>query len=153
MSTGFVHPASRKRQRALMILVAGLLLAGSAALVLTALRDSIVFFFGPTELIERGDSLPGRIRLGGLVAENSVLEGTDGSYTFEVTDLESSVSVHYPGALPDLFREGQGVVAEGQYAGRMLHADRILAKHDENYMPREVSAALKEAGTWREPGS
>ena len=153
VSTNFVHPSQRKRQRALMILAAAILLAGAAALVLTALRDSIVFFFGPTELIERGTSLPGRIRLGGLVAEATVREGDTGFHTFEVTDLESSVQVVYQGALPDLFREGQGVVAEGQYSAGTLHADRILAKHDENYMPREVANALKKAGTWREPDS
>ena len=153
MSTKFLHPSKRKRQRALMILAAGVLLAGAAALVLTALRDSIVFFFGPTELTERGATLPGRIRLGGLVAEASVREGADGHYMFDVTDLETSIPVVYRGALPDLFREGQGVVAEGRYAGGTLQADRILAKHDENYMPREVANALKEAGTWREPES
>ena len=136
-----------------MILAAGILLAGATALVLTALRDSIVFFFGPSELIERGASLPGRIRLGGLVAEASVREGEGGVFSFEVTDLDSSIPVVYQGALPDLFREGQGVVAEGQYRAGILHADRILAKHDENYMPREVANALKKAGTWREPES
>ena len=153
MSTDFIHPSQRKRQRALMILAAGILLAGATFLVLTALRDSIVFFFGPTELTERGATLPGRIRLGGLVAEASVREGADGFYSFEVTDLETSIPVIYQGALPDLFREGQGVVAEGIYTAGTLNADRILAKHDENYMPREVANALKEAGTWREPGS
>ncbi len=134
-----------------MILAAGILLAGAAVLVLTALRDSIVFFFGPTELVQRGPSIPERVRLGGLVAHASVREGTDGSFTFEVTDLQTSIPVVYTGVLPDLFREGQGVVAEGSYTGGMLRADRILAKHDENYMPREVANALKEAGTWREP--
>ena len=153
MSVEFVHPTRRKRQRALMILAAGILLAGATALVLTALRDSIVFFFGPTELVERGQSVPGRIRLGGLVAHASVSEGTNGFHSFEVTDLQTSVLVVYKGVLPDLFREGQGVVAEGNYTDGRMQADRILAKHDENYMPREVANALKEAGTWREPES
>ena len=136
-----------------MILAAGILLSGAAGLVLTALRDSIVFFFGPTELVERGLADRGRIRLGGLVAEASVQEGAGGQFRFEVTDLETAIPVVYQGALPDLFREGQGVVAEGIYADGVLQADRILAKHDENYMPREVANALKAAGTWRQPDS
>ncbi len=149
MRNEFVHPARRRRQRLVMILLSGVLLAGSTALILTALRDSIVFFFGPTELMEKAESPDSRIRLGGLVAEASVLEGENGTYTFDVTDGVSSVPVSYRGALPDLFREGQGVVAEGRFREGTLHADTILAKHDENYMPREVANALKEAGTWQ----
>jgi len=152
MSQAFLHPARRRRGRIQMILLSGVLLAGALALALTALRDSIVFFFSPTELAERGEALDGRIRVGGLVAEGSVVSRAEGAYAFVVTDLQHSIPVVYQGALPDLFREGQGVVAEGRYHDGRLTADSILAKHDETYMPREVANALKEAGTWREPG-
>lgn len=148
MSATFMDPARRRRRRLLALLAGAVLLSGATALVLTALRESIVFFFGPGELVARG-AIAERIRLGGLVEEGSVREAEGGVFAFRVTDLETAVPVVYQGVLPDLFREGQGVVAEGLYRDGQLAADRILAKHDETYMPREVADALKAAGTWR----
>ena len=150
MNAGFVDPVRRRRRRVLMLLAGAVLLSMAAGLASIALRDSIVFFFGPTELAARGENVPAHVRLGGLVAEDSVREGVGHVYEFLVTDYETSIPVVYQGALPDLFREGQGVVAEGRYTDGRLHATRILAKHDENYMPREVADLLKETGVWRQ---
>ena len=141
----------RTRQRRLgMIAGAGVLLAITTALVLTALRDQIVFFYSPTEITEK-DLVPGtRVRLGGLVEDGSVARESDGGVSFAVTDTATSITVAYHGILPDLFREGQGIVAEGMLTEtRTLDADIVLAKHDENYMPREVVDALKAQGVWQ----
>jgi cytochrome c-type biogenesis protein CcmE len=132
------------------------LLAAAAALVLTAFEDSLVFFYSPTEL-QAKELPPGRtIRIGGLVEEGSVRRGgTDGlAVTFRITDLQSVVPVRYEGILPDLFREGQGVVAEGTFRqdGTFV-ATEILAKHDETYMPPEVADALKKSGQWQHTGT
>jgi cytochrome c-type biogenesis protein CcmE len=134
-----------------MIGLAGAALAAAAVLVLVALRDQIVFFYSPTEIA--GMTLePGtRLRLGGLVEEGSVARLDDGSIRFAITDTASAVGVTFRGLLPDLFREGQGIVAEGVWNGDgRLTADTVLAKHDENYMPREVVDALKAQGVWQE---
>ena len=144
-----------RRQRRLSLIGAALtVLAFAVALVLGALRDSIVFFNSPTDVIEK-DIKPGtRIRIGGLVREGSVSRGGDAlAVRFEVTDGKSTVKVAYQGLLPDLFREGQGVVAEGALdrAG-VFRADSVLAKHDETYMPKEVADALKKQGHWKEDG-
>jgi cytochrome c-type biogenesis protein CcmE len=134
-----------------MIAAAGAVLAVAAALVLFALRDQIVFFYSPTELAEKA-LVPGtRVRLGGLVAEGSVVRASDGSVSFGVTDRAKTTKVDFHGVLPDLFREGQGIVAEGVLAaGGGVTADIVLAKHDEKYMPKEVVDALKAQGKWKE---
>jgi cytochrome c-type biogenesis protein CcmE len=134
-----------------MIGSAGVVLAIAAVLVLFALRDQIVFFYSPTELAEKGLAPGTRVRIGGLVEEGSVVRNGDGSVRFAVTDTAKTVSVAYHGILPDLFREGQGIVAEGTLAGDgSVTAETVLAKHDENYMPKEVVDALKAQGVWKE---
>ncbi|GJD49226.1 Cytochrome c-type biogenesis protein CcmE [Methylobacterium crusticola] len=142
---------TRKRRRFVLIAVCGAVLAVALGLVLSAMRDSIVFFRSPTEVA--GDRVaPGtRFRLGGLVKDGSLRRGPDESVEFAVTDTGSTVPVRYRGLLPDLFREGQGVVAEGVLEpGGVFRADTVLAKHDETYMPREVADALKAQGRWKE---
>ena len=141
-----------RRQRRLTLIGSALaVLALSAGLVLIALQDSIVFFNSPTDLLDKHVKPGQRMRIGGLVKEGSVRRGDDLRVSFEVTDGTSSIPVTYQGLLPDLFREGQGVVAEGALdgAGTFL-ADSVLAKHDETYMPREVADALKKQGHWKE---
>jgi cytochrome c-type biogenesis protein CcmE len=127
----------------------GAVLAVAVALVLFALKDSIVFFNSPTDVVEKHLAAGTRIRLGGLVKPGSVTRGANFAVHFAVTDGNKEIPVAYSGALPDLFREGQGVVAEGAIDGTgVFAADTILAKHDENYMPREVADALKKQGHW-----
>ena len=136
---------TRKKRRLYMLGLALLGLGAATALTLTAFEDNIVFFFSPTQLQAQpvGDR---NFRLGGLVEEGSVSKLPDGVTTrFVVTDTVHSVAVTYRGQLPDLFREGQGVVAEGRMAGGVFQAREVLAKHDENYMPPEVADALKQA--------
>ena len=140
-----------RKQRRLTMLVTGLGCLGVAtALVLNAFRDNIVFFYSPTELAEKSPEIGRMMRIGGLVEVNTVERLPGNAVTFKVTDGKHDVNVAYKGLLPDLFREGQGVVAEGELdgAGR-FEASNILAKHDEKYMPPEVAAALKKSGQWR----
>jgi cytochrome c-type biogenesis protein CcmE len=128
---------------------AGALLVLAAVLTFVGLRDQIVYFVAPSELAEKAEAGQ-RIRLGGLVAEGSLQRDDDGAVRFDVTDGGETVTVRYEGLLPDLFREGQGVVAEGVWTpGQMFEAQRVLAKHDETYMPREVAEALKQRGEWK----
>ena len=142
---------SRKKHRLTLIGAAGAARAGAAGLVLFALRDQIVFFYSPTDIVQKAVAPGTRLRLGGLVAEGSVERGADGSVAFAVTDTARTIRVTYKGILPDLFREGQGIVAEGVMgAAGQLAADNVLAKHDEKYMPREVADALKAQGRWQE---
>lgn len=138
---------TRKQKRGFLIGAAVAILAAAAIMVAFALRDTIVFFQTPSDVAE-GKVSPGeRFRLGGLVADGSVERGQGTKVRFAVTDTLSTVPVSYEGILPDLFREGQGVVAEGKLdANGHFTADTVLAKHDENYMPPEVAAALKEKG-------
>jgi cytochrome c-type biogenesis protein CcmE len=141
-----------RKQRRLVLIGAGVGILGVAvALVLSALRDSIVFFNSPTDLVEK-HLLPGtRIRLGGLVVTGSIVKGEDLNVRFEVTDGNKAIAVNYQGILPDLFREGQGVVAEGVLdPSGAFKADNVLAKHDERYMPKEVADALKQQGHWQD---
>jgi cytochrome c-type biogenesis protein CcmE len=143
---------SRKRRR-LLALVVGLSLLGAAtAMVLAAFNDNLVFFYGPTELAEKAIGAGRRIRIGGLVEPQSVARLGDGhNVGFRVTDGKTSLSVVYDGILPDLFREGQGIVAEGRLRpDGVFAASSVLAKHDEKYMPPEVADALKKAGRWQE---
>ena len=144
-----------RRQRRLSLIGAALgVLALAVALVLGALKDSIVFFNSPTDVVEKHVNPGTRIRIGGLVKEGSVTRGESLAVRFEVTDGKSTVPVSYQGLLPDLFREGQGVVAEGALdAAGTFRADSVLAKHDETYMPKEVADALKRQGHWKEGDS
>ncbi|MHC8492007.1 cytochrome c maturation protein CcmE [Thalassospira sp. SM2505] len=144
---------ARKRQRMYIIGAVLLAVAGAAALILTAFEDSVVFFFSPTEIVEKSPIDPDqRLRIGGLVVEGSVAKLEDGkTIAFVVTDMAQSVPIAYSGILPDLFREGQGVVAEGHMNGNgTFVASEVLAKHDENYMPPEVAESLKKSGHWEE---
>lgn len=144
----------RKQRRLLMIGIAGVVLCAAVGLTLFALSGEITFFTTPTDLTEKAPAPGQRVRLGGLVEEGSVVKGADGTVTFTVTDGASSLPVTFKGILPDLFREGQGVVTEGSLDqnGHFL-ADTVLAKHDENYMPRELEDALKERGMWEGEGA
>ena len=141
---------SRKRRRLYVVLAGVGALGVAAALVLNALEDSLVFFYSPTEVMARELPPSGQLRLGGLVEDESVVREADGlTTTFRITDLSNVVAVSYRGLLPDLFREGQGVVAEGAFGtDGVFVASEVLAKHDENYMPPEVVAALK-SGLWK----
>ena len=141
-----------RKQRRLVLIGSGVgVLAVAVALMLNAFRDSIVFFNLPTDVAAKHVPPGTRIRLGGLVKDGSVTRGSDLNVRFEVTDGKSEIPVSYQGVLPDLFREGQGVVAEGALdAGGTFNADTILAKHDETYMPKEVADALKKSGHWKD---
>ena len=142
---------TRKQRRLSLIGTSLGVLAIAAALVLGALRDSIVFFNSPTDVAEKRVVPGARMRIGGLVKPGSVERGDNLLVRFSVTDGKTDIPVHYRGIVPDLFREGQGVVAEGKLeSGGMLAADTVLAKHDERYMPREVVDALKKSGRWQE---
>ena len=142
---------TRKQRR--LVLIGGALgvLAVAVALMLGALRGSIVFFNSPSDVAEKHVAPGARIRLGGLVKSGSLVRGDNLKIRFEVTDGNRELPVTYQGVLPDLFREGQGVVAEGALsADGVFNADTILAKHDETYMPKEVAEALKKSGHWKE---
>tara|TARA_B100000686_G_scaffold282362_1_gene304715 strand:- start:113 stop:532 length:420 start_codon:yes stop_codon:yes gene_type:complete len=127
-----------------------LLLGFATFLILTAFEDNIVFFYSPTELKNKNVSDGQNIRIGGLVMEGSVKKNEGAVILFKVTDLESTIEISYKGLLPDLFREGQGVVAEGKLKNGIFIASNVLAKHDENYMPPEVADALKKSGQWND---
>lgn len=141
---------TRKGRRLALIACAGAVLAVAVGLVLYAMNDTIVFFRAPSEIAALNLPPGSRLRLGGLVKEGSIERGQDQTVTFAVMDATASMQVRYRGLLPDLFREGQGVVAEGvlEPSGD-FRADTVLAKHDEKYMPREVSDTLKKQGYWR----
>jgi cytochrome c-type biogenesis protein CcmE len=139
-----------RKQRRLTVIGGSLaILAVAAVLVLNAMRDSIVFFLTPSMVAEKHLAAGRRFRLGGLVQPGSLVHGDNLAVTFEVADGSAALPVSYKGILPDLFREGQGVVAEGALdPSGVFKADTVLAKHDERYMPREVSDALKKQGHW-----
>ena len=142
---------TRRGRRLALIAAALAVVGGAAGLALYALSDSIVFFYSPSEVVEKALEPGARLRVGGLVKSGSVVKSAGETVAFVVTDGANNVSVSYQGLLPDLFREGQGVVAEGVLAAPdQLRADTILAKHDERYMPREVVEALKKEGRWQE---
>jgi len=145
---------TRKQRR--LTLIGGSLgvLAIAVGLVLNALSGSIVFFNSPTDIAEKHLGPDTRIRLGGLVKAGSVVRGDELHIRFEVTDGKTDIPVRYQGIVPDLFREGQGVVAEGKLEPNgTFVADTVLAKHDERYMPKEVVDALKKSGHWQETSS
>ena len=141
---------TRKQRRFSLIGVALAVLALAVALVLNALKDSIVFFSTPTMAAEQHIAPGKRFRLGGLVQPGSLVCRNDGA-SFEVADGGAKLPVTYRGILPDLFREGQGVIAEGSLdASGTFRAETVLAKHDENYMPKDVADALKKQGHWKD---
>ena len=140
----------RKRRRLYAVIAGLVMLAAAAALILNASSNSLRFFYQPAELAKAPRDRA--FRLGGLVEAGSLQREADGATVhFRITDLTATVPVTYKGVLPDLFREGQGVVAEGRLGpdGGFV-ADEVLAKHDEKYMPREVVEALKKSGRWQE---
>lgn len=144
---------TRRQKRIAVIAGLGAVLALAATLILFALRDQIVFFYSPSEISEKDVALGTPIRLGGLVKDGSWVRSGQIN-DFVVTDGQTEIAAHYEGILPDLFREGQGVVMEGALTGAgSFAASNVLAKHDENYMPKEVVDALKERGEWQREGT
>jgi cytochrome c-type biogenesis protein CcmE len=142
---------TRRGRRFALIAAALAVVGGAAGLALYALSDSIVFFYSPSEVAEKALGPGARLRVGGLVKTGSVVKSAGETVAFVVTDGAHDLRVSYQGLLPDLFREGQGVVAEGVLeASNQMRAGAILAKHDERYMPREVVEALKKQGRWQE---
>jgi len=141
-----------RKQKRMTTILGGLAVLGLAAgIALYALSDAIVFFYTPSEVATKQVQPGQRIRLGGLVENGSLVRGADANISFVVTDMTKTLAVTYRGQLPDLFREGQGVVAEGSLdATGIFQADTVLAKHDETYMPKDVADRLKEQGVWRE---
>jgi cytochrome c-type biogenesis protein CcmE len=143
----------RKHKRLAILLLGLAALGGASALVLAAFSDNLVFFYSPSELAAKPLAAGQRIRIGGLVETHSLAHEDGGRVAFRVTDGKTDMAVAYDGVLPDLFREGQGVVAEGRLgAGGIFVASTVLAKHDERYMPPEVVDALKKSGHWQEGG-
>jgi len=143
---------TRKQRRLYSVIGAMVLLGSAVGLVLYAVRDTLVYFYSPTEVAQKHLPPDRNILIGGLVEEGSVVRHADGTnIDFAVTDLQTRIMVRYTGLLPDLFREGKGVVAEGRLDsdGKFI-ASSVLAKHDENYMPPEVADALKKSGQWVE---
>ncbi|MCF6199383.1 MAG: cytochrome c maturation protein CcmE [Hyphomicrobiaceae bacterium] len=140
---------TRKQRRSTMIFGGLGVLALAIGLALSGLSGNITFFYSPSDLVEQNVKPGQRIRLGGLVEEGSVIRGQSIRIKFKVTDNAKNVNVVFEGVLPDLFREGQGVVTEGMLdTNGVFIADTVLAKHDENYMPPEVAATLKKKGMW-----
>jgi cytochrome c-type biogenesis protein CcmE len=143
---------TRKQQRLGLLALGIAALAGATALVLVAFNDNLVFFYSPSDLKAKAVATDRRVRIGGLVEVQSLSRAPDGrSVSFRITDGAADIAVVYQGLLPDLFREGQGAVAEGKLRpDGTFAALSVLAKHDENYMPREVVDALKKSGHWQE---
>jgi len=150
-----MFPKSRKARRRLFVLLAAApILLIAAGLSLYAMGDAAVFFYSPQMAADKHVPEGRTIRLGGLVEAGSVVKLPDGTVRFAVTDLKAKDEVQFKGDLPDLFREGQGVVAEGAFGkGGVFLAREVLAKHDERYMPKEVADALKKSGQWRGAGA
>lgn len=141
---------SPKARRGIGIGIIGAILGLAVMLTLTALEDTVVYFYDPSALAEK--PLDNRlIRVGGLVVEGSV-DKSESTIKFSLSDGAASVDVAYSGILPDLFREGQGIIAEGRYDGRLFTAETVLAKHDENYMPKEIADSLRDKGLWKDEG-
>lgn len=141
----------KKRRRIQLIIIGFGLLAAATVLIGYAAQEGINYFRSPTEVAEQPPQTNEVFRVGGLVEAES-LRQVDESYFFSVTDGNATVNVTYTGILPDLFREGQGMIATGRLVGGVFIASEILAKHDENYMPKEVADALKEQGVYRPNG-
>jgi cytochrome c-type biogenesis protein CcmE len=141
---------TRKAKRLTLIFGALAILGLAAGLIMFALRDNIVFFYTPTQLAEKHPAPGARLRIGGLVKQGSLVKGDGRDVSFVITDNDKELAATYTGLLPDLFREGQGVVADGVLGSDgKFRADSVLAKHDERYMPRDVAEALKKQGVWQ----
>jgi cytochrome c-type biogenesis protein CcmE len=144
---------TRKQKRLAIIAGLGAVLAVAATIIFVALRDQIVFFYSPSEIHEKAVAAGTPIRLGGLVKEGTWKREGETS-DFVVTDGQTEMATHYVGLLPDLFREGQGVVIEGSVTPQgTFAATNVLAKHDENYMPKELVEELKKRGEWQRDGA
>jgi cytochrome c-type biogenesis protein CcmE len=139
----------KKQRRIQIIVITFIALALSTALIGYAMRDGINFFRSPSEVLEQPPEKDEVFRIGGLVQENSLIKGAGTSINFIVTDGNKSVPVQYSGILPDLLAEGQGMIATGKYSDGKFIASEILAKHDENYMPKEVIDTLKKQGVYK----
>ncbi|TCL76188.1 cytochrome c maturation protein CcmE [Rhizobium sp. BK251] len=146
---------TRKGKRLAVIAGGMSFIIAAVLLVMFAFSQSVAYFYMPADLAKTPVAPETRIRLGGLVGQGSVVRGAGSTVEFAVTDGNDAVKVHYTGLLPDLFREGQGVVTEGKFAAgsNIFMADTVLAKHDENYMPKEVADRLKAQGLWKEGGA
>lgn len=143
----------KARKRLWIVAASAVVLTGAGALALTAMRDAMVFFYSPAMVAENPPQPGQRVRVGGLVVDGSVERPSAGGASFTVTDGAGDIRIVYAGALPDLFREGQGVVAEGAFdAAGVFTASTVLAKHDETYMPPEVAEALRASGHWEGEG-
>lgn len=143
----------KKQRRIQIIALATVALIASTALVGYAMRDGINFFRSPTQVLEEPPVSGETFRIGGLIVEGSIVRGEGATVAFEVTDTNATVPVTYTGVLPDLFAEGQGMVALGRMEGDTFVATEVLAKHDETYMPAEVLDALKEQGVYKDPAA
>ena len=139
----------KKQRRIQIIALAAVALIGATGLVGYAMRDGINFFRSPTQVMEEPPAAGETFRIGGLVVEGSIIRGEGTEVSFAVTDTNATVPVRYNGILPDLFAEGQGMVALGKMEGDTFIATEVLAKHDETYMPQEVVDALKEQGVYK----
>ena len=148
-----MHPARKRRMIGLLVILAGVAVA--SAITVYSLRQNMLFFVSPSDIEEQNLPLGREFRLGGLVVPGSVARADDGLVVqFEVTDGADSVLVNFDGILPDLFREGKGVIVRGQLeSDKLFVAHEVLAKHDENYMPPEVAAALEEKGMHVKPAA
>ncbi|PRY94153.1 cytochrome c maturation protein CcmE [Donghicola tyrosinivorans] len=141
----------KKTRRIQVIAVAAVALALSTGLIGYAMRDGINFFRSPSQVMENAPKPSETFRLGGLVEEGSLKRGQGEVISFAVTDGGATVPVIYKGVLPDLFGENQGMIGTGKYVNGVFEASEILAKHDESYMPKEVTDALKEQGVYKDP--
>lgn len=140
----------KSRQRLWMVGGAGVILAAALGLMLLAFGDALVLFYSPSEVAAAPPPAGERVRVGGLVEEGSVVRPDQGGALFTLTDTVATIRVSYDGSLPDLFREGQGIVAEGHFDhDGLFQASNVLAKHDETYMPPEVAEALRAQGVWQ----
>lgn len=143
----------KSRQRLWMVGAAGVVLAAALGLMLLAFEDALVLFYSPSDVADHPPAAGERVRVGGLVEEGSVVRPDEGGAVFVLTDRVETIRVSYAGSLPDLFREGQGIVAEGHFdPGGLFVASTVLAKHDETYMPPEVADSLREQGVWQGEG-
>ncbi len=148
--SGLMPKSAKARRRLMVFLIAAPVLAAAVGLSLYALRGTVVYFYTPAQLLQAHVEAGRTVRLGGLVKPGTVVRSDDGQVSFTVQDKLKEIAVSYKGELPDLFREGQGVVCEGEITGTTsLRATQVLAKHDEKYMPKNVSDALKKQGEWR----
>jgi cytochrome c-type biogenesis protein CcmE len=138
---------TRKSRRIALLAAGAVMMTGATALTVAGFRESIVFFRPPTELVALNPPPTQRLRVGGMVVEGTVVRGQGKEISFDVTDHQTQVRIAFVGVLPDLFREGQGIVAEGYWRDGVFRAREVLAKHDEEYMPRAVADTLRQPQT------